>query len=83
MIPACGLPLIPAILIFRAIPRNLNFTLPHWNVEITTLNVAAPLVAAGFVYGACLLALCWLFRIDEAAVVLGRILHRRKRSSKA
>ena len=79
LIPACGLPLIPAILIFRVIPRNLNFTLPHWNIEITTLNVAAPLVAAGFVYGACLLALCWLFRIDEAAVVLGRILHRRKK----
>ena len=81
LIPACGLPLVPAILIFRVIPRNLNFTLPHWNVEITTLNVAAPLIAAGFVYGVCLLALCWLFRIDEAAVVLGRILHRRKRSA--
>ena len=79
LIPACGLPLIPAILVFRVIPRNLDFTLPHWNVEVTTLNVAAPLVAAGVVYGICLLALCRAFRIDEVAVVLGRILHRGKR----
>ena len=81
LIPACGLPLIPAVLIARAIPRNLEFTLPHWNVEITTLNVAAPLVAAGFVYGVGLLALCWVFRIEEAMLVWGRILHRgRKRA---
>ena len=79
LIPACGLPLVPAILVFRVIPRNLEFTLPYWNVEITTLNVAAPLIAAGFLYGGCLLALCWLFRIEEAAVVLGRILHRGKK----
>ena len=79
LIPACGLPLVPAVLIARAIPRNLEFTLPYLDVKITTLNVAAPLVAAGFVYGACLLALCWIFRIEEAAVVLGRILHRGKK----
>ena len=55
--------------------------LPHWNVEVTTLNVAAPLVAAGLVYGVGLLALCRLFRIEEAMLVLGRILHRKKRSA--
>ena len=81
LIPACGLPLVPAILISRVIPRNLEFTLPYWNVEITTLNVAAPLVAAGFVYGIGLRALCWLVRLEEATLVLGRILHRRKRSA--
>ncbi len=81
LVPACGLPLIPAVLISRAIPRNLEFTLPHWNAEVTTLNVAAPLVAAGLVYGVGLLALCRLFRIEEAMLVLGRILHRKKRSA--
>ena len=81
LIPACGLPLIPAVLISRVIPRNLEFTLPYWNVEVTTLNVAVPLVTAGFVYGVGLLALCCLFRLEETMLVLGRILHRGKKRS--
>lgn len=81
LIPACGLPLIPAVLVSRMIPRNLEFTLPYWNVEVTTLNVAAPLIAAGFVYGIGLLVLCGVFRIEEMMLVWGRILHRGKRSA--
>ena len=81
LIPACVLPLIPSILVFRAIPRNLDFTLPYWDIPVSKLNVAAPLASAGIVYGIGLLALCLLFRIDEIGVVLGRFLHRRKRST--
>lgn len=77
LVPACVLPLIPAILVFRAIPRKLDFTLPYWNIQVSKLNVAAPLLSAGIVYGLCLLALCWLFRIDEAAMVLHKFMRRR------
>lgn len=82
LVPACVLPLIPAILIFRAIPRKLDFTLPYWNIQVSKLNVAAPLLSAGIVYGLCLLALCWLFRIDEAAMVLHKFMRRRSGSAK-
>ena len=81
LLPSCVLPLLPAILVFRLVPRNLGFTLPHWNVEVTMLNVAVPLIVAGIVYGVGLLMLCWLLRIDEVAVVLGRFLRHRKRSA--
>ena len=79
LVPACCLPLIPSILVFRAVPHDLEFTLPHWNVEITTLNVAVPLIAAGLVYGIGLLVFCRLFRIEEVTLVWGRILHRGKK----
>ena len=74
---ACTLSLLPAFLVFRTVPRNMAFTLPHWNIEVATLNNAVPLISAGFVYGICLLALCWLFRIEETAVVMGRILRKK------
>ena len=80
LVPVCVLPLVPAILIFRVIPRNLDFTLPYWNVSVSKLNVATPLLSAGIVYGVCLLALCWFFRIDEAGVVISKFMRRGRRS---
>ena len=80
LVPACVLPLVPAVLVFRAIPRNLEFTIPYWEVSVSKLNVLVPLAAAGIAYGLGLLALCWLFRIEEIGVVLNRFARRGKRS---
>jgi putative peptidoglycan lipid II flippase len=84
LIPACGLPLIPAFLIFRliVIPDGLDLSmLPHGDLLKMKLTVGVPLLAAGIVYGIGLLALCMLFRIDETGAVLGRFLRRKKRSA--
>lgn len=84
LVPACVLPLIPAILIFRLIvnpvPSGLYVAVPHWEVIKLKLNFLIPLLAAGIVYGVCLLALCWLLRIDEASVVLGKFMRKGRRS---
>ena len=80
LVPACVLPLVPAVLIFRAIPRNLEFTIPYWEVSVSKLNVLVPLAAAGIVYGLGLLVLCWILRIEEVGVVLNRFARRGKRS---
>ena len=83
LIPACGLPLIPAFLIFRliVIPDGLDLSmLPHGDLLKMKLAVGVPLIAAGIVYGIGLLALCMLFRIDETGAVLGKFLRRVKRS---
>ena len=84
LIPACGLPLIPASLIFRliVIPDGLDLSmLPHGDLLKMKLTVGVPLLAAGIVYGIGLLALCWLFRIDEIGAVLGKFMRKQKRSS--
>ena len=81
LVPACILPLIPAILVFRlvVIPDSLDLSmLPYGNLLKMKLCVGTPLLAAGIVYGVCLLALCRLFRIDETGVILGRFLRRRQ-----
>lgn len=81
LVPACVLPLIPAILVFRlvVIPDSLDLSmLPYGELLKTKLTVGVPLLAAGAVYGLFLLALCLGFRIDETAVVLGRFLRRRR-----
>ena len=67
-------------MVFRVIPRNLDFTLPLANIPVTKLNVLIPLAAAGVVYGLGLLGLCLVFRIEEAAVALSRFARRGKRS---
>ena len=83
LVPACGLPLIPAILIFRvvAIPDGLYVAVPYWEIIKPKLNVVLPLLSAGTVYGLGLLALCWILRIDEAAMVLHKFMRRGKRSA--
>ncbi len=84
LIPACGLPLIPAFLIFRliVIPDGLDLSmLPHGDLLKMKLTVGVPLIAAGIVYGIGLLALCMLFRIDETGAVLGKFMRRKKRSA--
>ncbi len=84
LIPACGLPLIPAVLVLRVIviPDGLDLSmLPYGNLLKMKLAVGVPLLAAGIVYGIGLLALCMLFRIDETGAVLGRFLRRKKRSA--
>ena len=84
LVPACVLPLIPAILISRVIviPGDLDLSmLPHGSLLKSKLVVGAPLMAAGIVYGIGLLALSWLFRIDEVGVILGRFLRRRRSHS--
>ena len=84
LIPACVLPLIPAVLILRLIvnpvPDGLDIPVPHWEIVKTKLNVLIPLAAAGVVYGLGLLGLCLVFRIEEAAVTLSRFARRGKRS---
>ena len=55
--------------------------LPYGNILKSKLIVGIPLMSAGIVYGLCLLALCRIFRIDEAAMVLNRFM--RRRSAKA
>ena len=80
LVPACVLPLVPAVLAFRAIPRNLEFTIPYWEVSVSKLNVLVPLAAAGIAYGLGLLVLCWILRIEEIGVVLNRFARRGKRS---
>ena len=84
LVPACVLPLIPAILVSRlvVIPGDLDLSMvPYGAILNSKLTVGIPLLAAGAVYGLCLLALCWILRIDEAAMVLHRFM--RRRSSKA
>ena len=85
LIPACGLPLIPAVLILRLIvnpvPDGLYVAVPYWEVIKVKLNILLPLLAAGIVYGIGLLALCWLFRIDEIGAVLGKFMRKLKRST--
>ena len=82
LVPACVLPLIPAILVFRliVIPGDLDLSmLPYGNILKSKLTVGVPLLTAGIVYGLCLLAFCWLFRIDETAIVLQKFLRRGRR----
>lgn len=84
LVPACVLPLIPAVLVFRlvVIPGDLDLSmLPYGELLKTKLTAGVPLLAAGAVYGLFLLALCLGFRIEETGAVLGRFLRRRKRSS--
>ena len=81
LVPACGLPLIPAYLAFRFCPRGMEFTLPYLEIPVTKLNVLIPLAAAGAAYGLGLLALCLAFRIDEAGVVLSRFARRGRKKS--
>jgi putative peptidoglycan lipid II flippase len=83
LLPACVLPLIPAYFVFRAvaIPDGLYVAVPYWDAMKPKLNVVLPLLTAGAVYGVGLLALCWLLRIDEAAMVLHKIMRRRSRAS--
>ena len=86
LIPACILPLIPAYLVFRLnmIPGDLDLSmLPHGDLLKSKLVVGAPLLAAGIVYGVGLLALCWIFRIEEIGVVLNKFIRRGKRAAKA
>ena len=83
LIPACGLPLIPAVLVLRVIviPDGLDFSmLPYGDLLKMKLAVGVPLLAAGIVYGIGLLALCRLFRIDEIGAVLGKFLRKVKHS---
>jgi putative peptidoglycan lipid II flippase len=84
LIPACVLPLVPAVFVFRrtVIPGDLDFSmLPHGELLKMKLAAGVPLLTAGIVYGVGLLALCWLFRIDEVGVVLGRFLRRKRRAA--
>lgn len=80
LLPACVLPLIPAYFVFRAvsIPDGLYVAVPYWDAMKPKLNVALPLLSAGAVYGVGLLALCWLLRIDEAAMALNKFMRRRR-----
>ena len=84
LVPACLLPLIPAILIFRtvAIPGDLDFSmLPYGDILKSKLMVGVPLMSAGVVYGIFLLALCWLLRIEETTTVMRRFMRRGRRNA--
>ncbi len=84
LIPACVLPLIPAVLVFRliVIPGDPDLSmLPYGDVLKSKLIVGIPLMSAGIVYGLCLIVLCWIIRIDEVSMVLHKFM--RRRSAKA
>ena len=61
--------------------RRLLEALDGYSNAAAFLGENSPLISAGIIYGIGLLVLCWVFRIEEAMLVWGRILHRKKRSS--